>query len=123
MSVSGRTVSVEGPNGKLSYDFRPEVDVSVDDDGKQVIVQTHQDDRQSRAYHGLTRALINNMVIGVKNGYEKKLELQGVGYVLQCLWQRIVIARRICQRSPQRNSARIRRQMPRQYAYRHQRMR
>ena len=80
VSIDNRTVSVEGPRGKLSYDLRPEVDVEVGESG-QVVVTRKKDDRNSRAYHGLTRALINNMVIGVKNGYEKKLELHGVGYV------------------------------------------
>ena len=78
-SVDGQTVSAEGPKGKLSYDCRPEVKVEVD--GNEVKVSRHKDDSSSRAFHGLTRSLINNMVIGVKEGYEKKLELQGVGYV------------------------------------------
>ena len=79
MRVDGQTISVEGPQGKLSYQFRPEVAVQVEDG--EVIVQRAADTRPARAYHGLTRALINNMVQGVKDGYEKKLELQGVGYV------------------------------------------
>ncbi len=81
VAIQNRTVSVEGPNGKLSYDLRPEINAEVDAENNQVVVSRKQDDRASRAYHGLTRALINNMVIGVKDGYEKKLELQGVGYV------------------------------------------
>ncbi len=81
VNLSGRTVSVEGPKGKLSYEIRPEVDVNVDADAKQVVITRKENNRPSRAFHGLTRALINNMVVGVKDGYEKKLELQGVGYV------------------------------------------
>jgi large subunit ribosomal protein L6 len=81
VSVDGRMVTVEGPKGKLDYEHRPEVGVSLDDDGKQVVVTRHKNDRASRAYHGLTRSLINNMVIGVKDGYEKRLEIVGVGYV------------------------------------------
>ena len=81
VAVSGRTVSVEGPQGKLSYEHRPEVAVKLDEDAKQVLVSRSSDDRESRAYHGLTRSLINNMVIGVKDGYEKRLEIVGVGYV------------------------------------------
>lgn len=80
-TVKGNTINIEGPKGKLSYEFRPEVGVSVSEDGKEVIIERVRETRDSRAYHGLTRALINNMVIGVKDGYEKKLELQGVGYV------------------------------------------
>jgi len=80
VKVDGQTVSVEGPKGKLSYDVRPEIAVEMSETNE-VVVKRHKDDRDSRAYHGLTRALINNMVNGVKDGYEKKLELQGVGYV------------------------------------------
>lgn len=81
VNVSGNTISVEGPQGKTSYDHRPEVKVALSDDGKEIVVTREKDDKNSRAFHGLTRALVNNMVIGVKDGYEKKLELQGVGYV------------------------------------------
>lgn len=81
VSVAGRTVTAQGPKGNLTYETRPEVKVAVDDGAKQVVVTRKNDDRPSREVHGLTRALINNMVIGVKDGYEKKLELQGVGYV------------------------------------------
>lgn len=81
VSINGTTVAVEGPKGKLSYDHRPEVQVAMDDESGSLNVSRMKDDRVSRAYHGLTRALLNNMVIGVKDGYEKKLELHGVGYV------------------------------------------
>lgn len=81
VAVSGRTVNIEGPKGKLSWEHREEVSVEVDEDNKQVVVNRANDERESRAYHGLTRSLINNMVIGVKDGYEKKLEIVGVGYV------------------------------------------
>ncbi len=81
VSIDGRQVTAEGPKGKLQWEHRPEVSVSIDTDAKQVIVQRHADDRASRSYHGLTRSLINNMVIGVKDGYEKRLEIVGVGYL------------------------------------------
>ncbi len=79
VSLNGRTIEVEGPKGKLAYELRPEMSVEIADD--QVVVSPNQESRQTRAFHGLTRALINNMVEGVTQGYEKKLELQGVGYV------------------------------------------
>lgn len=79
VKVAGQQVNVEGPKGKLNLDVRPEVKVEVDE--KKIVVLRDKDDRNSRAFHGLTRALLNNMVIGVKDGYEKKLELHGVGYV------------------------------------------
>jgi large subunit ribosomal protein L6 len=78
VAVNGRTVNVEGPKGKLSWEHRPEVSVAVD--GKNVVVKRANDDREARAFHGLTRALINNMILGCKNGYEKRLEIVGVGY-------------------------------------------
>lgn len=81
VSVAGSQVTVEGPKGQLQYEYRPEVDVRVDDAEKKVMVTTRADDRASRAYHGLTRSLIENMVVGVKDGYEKRLELVGVGYI------------------------------------------
>jgi large subunit ribosomal protein L6 len=81
VSVQGRMVLVEGPKGKLQWEHRPEVAVRVDEAGRCVAVERGQDNRESRAFHGLTRALINNMILGVKNGYEKRLEIVGVGYL------------------------------------------
>jgi len=81
VSVDGNVVNVEGPKGKLSFAHREEVTVKVSDDGKSVDVTRNDEERASRAFHGLTRALVNNMVIGVKTGYEKKLEVVGVGYL------------------------------------------
>lgn len=105
VKVDGQTVSVEGPKGKLSYDVRPEIEVKLDDEGKNVLVGRRDDDRESRAYHGLTRALINNMVVGVKDGYEKKLEVVGVGYVVSLqgdtLQLRVGFANEIHKKVPQ----------------------
>lgn len=81
VSLDGNTINVEGPKGNLSFAHRDEVKVEVAEDGKSVSVTRDNDQRMSRALHGLTRALISNMVLGVKNGYEKKLEVQGVGYL------------------------------------------
>jgi len=81
VSVNDRTVNVEGPAGKLDIQLRPEVDVTVNEETKEANVTRKNDDRISKAMHGLTRALLNNMIIGCKEGYEKNLELQGVGYV------------------------------------------
>lgn len=79
VSVSGDAVNVEGPKGKLSFPLDSHLAVKVDDGT--VSVSRSSDVRTARAMHGLTRAVIQNMIIGVKDGYEKKLELQGVGYV------------------------------------------
>mgnify|MGYP003662849116 CR=1 FL=1 len=81
VSVNGRNIEVEGPKGKLAYEHRPEVTVTVNGDDNQVVVNRTVDDRESRAYHGLTRAIVANMIEGVTQGYEKKLEIVGVGYL------------------------------------------
>ena len=81
VSVTDNAINVEGPKGKLSFTHRPEVSVVIEDG--EVKVSRGRNDKNSRAFHGLTRALVQNMIIGVKEGYEKKLELQGVGYVCQ----------------------------------------
>ena len=81
VEVTNGTINIEGPKGKLSYTHRPEVDVVVE--GTEVKVSRKENDKFSRSFHGLTRSLVSNMILGVKEGYEKKLELQGVGYVCQ----------------------------------------
>jgi large subunit ribosomal protein L6 len=81
VSVADRAVTVEGKLGKLEYRHRPEIGVRVDDDHKAVVCTRNSEDRVIRAYHGLTRALIQNMLVGVSQGYEKRLEIQGVGYL------------------------------------------
>src|SRR5688572_5046528 len=81
VNVAGRAITVEGKLGKLQYTHRPEIAVKVEDDGKTVLCSRSTEDRAVRAYHGLTRALLSNMMVGVTEGYEKKLEIQGVGYL------------------------------------------
>ncbi len=81
VNVASREVSVEGKLGKLVWSHRPEVEVAVDGEAKSVVVTRKIDNREGRALHGLTRALIQNMVVGVTEGYEKKLEIHGVGYL------------------------------------------
>jgi len=79
VDVDDRVVSVKGPKGTLQFQHRPEVMVRVEDGS--VSVSRASNERVARELHGLTRALINNMIQGVKNGYEKKLEIVGVGYL------------------------------------------
>lgn len=81
VSLQDRVVSVEGPLGKLQFEHRPELSVSIDEEGKELTVARESDDRIPRSLHGLTRSLINNMIVGVKDGYEKRLEIVGVGYI------------------------------------------
>lgn len=82
VAISGRTINVEGPQGTLSWEHHPAVAVQLDDGGKQVLVTRTSDERLARALHGLTRSLVQNMIEGVKKGYEKRLEVIGVGYVV-----------------------------------------
>ena len=82
VAVNNGVVSVQGPKGTLQFEPRSEISVKLDDAGKNVIVARASDERQPKALHGLTRALINNMVVGVTQGYEKRLEVVGVGYVV-----------------------------------------
>ena len=83
VAVSGRTVSVEGPKGKLSWAHRPEIEVKLDPAGKEIAVSRKGNDANSRSLHGLTRSLIANMVAGCLQGFSKKLELYGVGFSVQ----------------------------------------
>jgi len=83
VKVTGAEVSVQGKLGMLTYTHRPEVAVSIDDDAKQVVVERKNDSRTAKAMHGLTRALIANMIEGVTNGYKKELEITGVGWNAQ----------------------------------------
>ena len=78
VNLSGRKVQVEGPKGKLDWEHHPDVKVAVE--GNQVTVERSGDHKTARALHGTTRQLIHNMVFGVSQGYERKLEIVGVGY-------------------------------------------
>lgn len=80
VTVDGRMIKVEGPKGTLNYEHRPEVSVAVESNNT-VVVTGDTLNRESRMYHGLTRALVANMIAGVTKGYEKKLEIVGVGYL------------------------------------------
>jgi len=81
VSIANQEVSVEGKLGKLVWSHRPELTVAVDEASNTVVVTRDNETRTSRALHGLTRALIQNMVTGVSQGYEKRLEIHGVGYL------------------------------------------
>jgi large subunit ribosomal protein L6 len=81
VQVADRLIAMEGPKGKLQWEHRPEVAVDVDAAAKIVSVSRNGDDRLSRALHGLTRAIVQNMIVGVKDGYERRLEIIGVGYL------------------------------------------
>ena len=72
------SINIKGPKGELNHDLSPKVEVNVNDD--EVIVERKGNDKEARSIHGLTRSVIENMIIGVVDGYSKELEMVGVGY-------------------------------------------
>jgi large subunit ribosomal protein L6 len=78
VDIKKNEVTVKGPKGQLSRSFSPDIAVALDDGA--VVVSSPSDQRHHRALHGLTRALINNMVVGVSDGFKAELEIVGVGY-------------------------------------------
>jgi large subunit ribosomal protein L6 len=78
VTIDGRTVVVKGPKGTLSQTVVEPITVERSDGV--LVVKRPDDERRSKALHGLSRTLVNNLVVGVTNGYEKKLEIHGVGY-------------------------------------------
>jgi len=80
ITVDPDWITVKGPKGELKQFTMPEVDVVVE--GDQVIVTRHDESKPAKSHHGLMRTLINNMVVGVTQGFEKKLEINGVGFRL-----------------------------------------
>ncbi len=81
VKIDGQTVSAKGPLGTLSVTVRPEITVKLED--KTVVVTRNNEQRETRALHGLSRTLVANAINGVKSGFEKKLEIVGVGYRAQ----------------------------------------
>jgi large subunit ribosomal protein L6 len=79
VAIDGRNVTVKGPKGTLTHAVAAPIDIARDDDGT-LRVTRPDDERTSKALHGLTRSLVANMVTGVTQGYEKKLEIVGTGY-------------------------------------------
>ena len=80
VAIQDGTIAVKGKHGELSFTWHPNMTVEFDGDAKEVRVTRPNDQRQNRALHGLTRSLINNMVQGVSEPFEKRLEIVGVGY-------------------------------------------
>jgi large subunit ribosomal protein L6 len=90
VTVDGQTVNVKGPKGELSRTFSPEISIELDNG--QVLVKRPSDARQIRALHGTTRALLNNMVTGVTDGFSKVLQVEGVGYRAEMKGKQLVMA-------------------------------
>ena len=85
----GNVVTVKGPLGELTQSFAPSI--SIAQDGDKLLVTRPNDEKENRSLHGLTRTLLNNMVVGVTKGYEKKLEIVGVGYRVEKQAGKIVL--------------------------------
>ncbi len=83
VTVQNGTITIKGKNGELPFTYHQRMKVEYDKDARQINVSRPDDQRESRALHGLTRALINNMVQGVVTPFERRLEIQGVGYNAQ----------------------------------------
>ncbi len=77
-NLDGTKVTVKGPKGEMTREFHPDMQITMKD--TTIYVERPNDERKTKALHGLTRALINNMVIGVTEGYSKTLEIHGTGY-------------------------------------------
>jgi large subunit ribosomal protein L6 len=89
VSIIGNTILVEGPKGKLTLDAHPKI--AVEAKAEQIIVSRSSDDKSDKSLHGLTRSLINNMVMGTTVGYQKELEIQGVGFRVQVSGKKLVL--------------------------------
>ena len=83
VQIDDRSVAVEGAMGKLQWGFPVGIEVGFDESSRLIEVKRRGDETQARAFHGLTRSLIQNMVTGVVKGFEKRLEIVGVGYQAQ----------------------------------------
>ena len=81
VKIDGATVTVKGPKGTLTDTFDSQIKVELQ--GSELIVSRSNDEKRNRSLHGLTRALLNNMVTGVSEGFTKELEVNGVGYRAQ----------------------------------------
>ena len=89
VTINGNTVTVKGPKGELTRSFSPILDIKLEDNV--LTVSRSSDDKEERALHGTTRSLLANMVEGVSKGFEKNLELVGVGYRAQKQGKKLVL--------------------------------
>ncbi|EMG28041.1 50S ribosomal protein L6 [Listeria fleischmannii subsp. fleischmannii LU2006-1] len=89
VTLDGGKATVKGPKGELVKEFNP--DIKIDIEGSEINISRPSDNKTHRALHGTTRAILNNMVVGVSEGYEKTLELIGVGYRAQKQGSKLVL--------------------------------
>ncbi len=91
VEIRGSYVRVKGPKGELEYTFPAGIEIRYDPEQRVITVHRLKDDKWHKAMHGTTRALINNMVVGVSRGFEKVLELHGVGYRAEMQGSKLVL--------------------------------
>ncbi|MHC5252848.1 50S ribosomal protein L6 [Listeria kieliensis] len=89
VTLDGNKATVKGPKGELVREFNPEIKIEIE--GSEINISRPSDNKNHRALHGTTRAVLNNMVVGVSEGYEKSLELVGVGYRAQKQGSKLVL--------------------------------
>lgn len=89
ITVNGNNVTVKGPKGELTREFSPIININVEE--TQVTFTRPNDEKESRSLHGTTRAVLNNMVVGVTEGFAKELDLIGVGYRAQLQGTKLVL--------------------------------
>jgi large subunit ribosomal protein L6 len=90
VALDGRVITVKGPKGSLTRQLPPRIDVARD--GDTIVVSRPTETKLDKSLHGLTRTLVNNMVVGVTDGYRKGLEIVGVGYRAQKTGEKLVLA-------------------------------
>jgi len=89
VTINSNTVSVKGPKGNLTKEFHKDMQIEQEQD--RILVKRPSDDKQHKALHGLTRTLINNMIIGVTQGFQKGLDIKGVGYRAQKQGKKLIM--------------------------------
>ncbi|MDD3840364.1 MAG: 50S ribosomal protein L6 [Clostridia bacterium] len=88
-SIDKNIITIKGPKGEIRQEFHRDMQIDIDD--KQIVIKRPAEDKMHKAIHGLTRSLINNMVLGVTNGFERVLEINGVGYRAQKQGKKLVL--------------------------------
>jgi len=89
VDIDGKKVKVKGPKGELQRTFTPVIDIQMEE--SQIVVTRSSDEKAARALHGTTRAVLQNMITGVSEGFTKTLEIQGVGYKAELEGEKLVI--------------------------------
>ncbi len=89
VTINGQNIKIKGPKGELEFDIHPNIKISIEQN--QILVLRNNDEKENRALHGLTRALLQNMITGVTVGYSKTLDLVGVGYRVELKGKNLLI--------------------------------